>query len=209
VIAAAQEVLAVTGDAHAVSIRAVAERIGVTSPSIYIHFKDKSELLDAVCARVFADLDRALSDADASVDAPLERLVAEGKAYVRFALARPEQYRLATMVPGERAGRTDEVLSDTAFRRMLACVDDCVAAGVFPPPPEGVPVLGLQLWTSVHGIAALLICKPWLPWGDTDQLIDRALRAVANGYALPLTATGQPKRAGRAKGTKANTKEEQ
>jgi AcrR family transcriptional regulator len=191
VIAAAQQLLAFTGDAQAVSIRTVAERIGVTSPSIYLHFKDKAELLDAVCARVFADLDQALADADRTAAVPIEQLIAQAKAYVRFALARPEQYRLATMVPGKKAGWTDGVLSDSAFRRMLACIDDCIRAGVFPPDhPEGPVALGLQLWTAVHGIAALLICKPWLPWGDTEQLMDRALRALARGYATSPTTTG-------------------
>lgn len=199
VIAAAQQLLAVTGDAQAVSIRTVAERIGVTSPSIYIHFKDKAELLDAVCARVFADLDQVLADADTTAAAPIERLVAQGKAYVRFALARPEQYRLATMVPGERAGWTDGVLSDSAFRRLLACIDDCVRAGAFPPGPEDPVALGLQLWTAVHGIAALLICKPWLPWGDTEQLMDRALRALASGYATSSATTAAPARSERSR----------
>jgi len=47
-----------TGHAKAVSIRSVAQRVGVTSPSIYLHFADKDALLDAVCARYFERLDR-------------------------------------------------------------------------------------------------------------------------------------------------------
>src|SRR6185295_14050813 len=38
-----------TGHAKAVSIRSVAQRVGVTPPSIYLHFADKEALLDAVC----------------------------------------------------------------------------------------------------------------------------------------------------------------
>ena len=53
ILAAARELLAETGNQEAVSVRAVAERVGITTPSIYLHFKDKDDLLDAVCADVF------------------------------------------------------------------------------------------------------------------------------------------------------------
>ena len=49
ILAAATRLLAETGDEEAVSIRAVAEAVGVTPPSIYLHFADKTELIFAVC----------------------------------------------------------------------------------------------------------------------------------------------------------------
>ncbi|NED65050.1 helix-turn-helix transcriptional regulator, partial [Streptomyces sp. SID10244] len=53
IIASATALLLEEGDDAAVSIRAVAGRVGVTPPSIYLHFADKDALLDAVCARYF------------------------------------------------------------------------------------------------------------------------------------------------------------
>jgi AcrR family transcriptional regulator len=46
-----------------VSIRAVAEAVGVTPPSIYLHFADKNELIFAICERCMDELDRATSEA--------------------------------------------------------------------------------------------------------------------------------------------------
>lgn len=57
------ELLLDTGNAKAVSIRSVAQRIGVTSPSIYLHFADKDTLLDAVCSRYFEKLDEEMQRA--------------------------------------------------------------------------------------------------------------------------------------------------
>jgi len=51
ILGAATDLLLETGDEKAVSIRSVSQRVGVTSPSIYLHFADKDALLDAVCAR--------------------------------------------------------------------------------------------------------------------------------------------------------------
>ena len=106
ILAAARDLLAETGNQDAVSVRAVAERVGVTTPSIYLHFKDKDDLLDAVCAEVFEALGVALGEAAALDGTPVERLMAEGRAYVRFALDKPEHYRLAFMISGSRGTST-------------------------------------------------------------------------------------------------------
>ena len=60
ILAAAERLLIRTGDMEQVSIRAVADEVGVTPPSIYLHFADKLELIFAVCERHFASFDRIL-----------------------------------------------------------------------------------------------------------------------------------------------------
>jgi AcrR family transcriptional regulator len=174
--------LAETGNQEAVSVRAVAERVGVTTPSIYLHFKDKDDLLDAVCAEVFEALAVRLAEASARVGSPLERLMAQGRAYVRFALDKPEHYRLAFMTSGEPRN-VDEVLSDNCFTQLMATVQDCIDAGIFQAEP-GAMRLGLDMWSAAHGLASLLIYKPWLPWGEVEEAIERALQVSVVGCAL-------------------------
>jgi AcrR family transcriptional regulator len=183
ILAAARDLLAETGNKDAVSVRAVAERVGVTTPSIYLHFKDKDDLLDAVCAEVFEALAVALSEASALEGGPLERLIAQGRAYVRFALEKPEHYRLAFMTTGEQKN-VDDVLNDTCFVQVLAVVQECMDAGIFPPDPAGPIRVGLQLWSAAHGLASLLIYKPWFPWGDVADTVERVFRASVTGCAL-------------------------
>jgi AcrR family transcriptional regulator len=97
IIAAAERLLIRSGDAEAVSIRAVADAVGVTPPSIYLHFTDKIELLFAVCARHFQALDHYMEKAVAGVDDPVEPLLRRGRAYIRFGLENPEPYRILFM----------------------------------------------------------------------------------------------------------------
>ena len=75
--------------AKAVSIRSVAQRVGVTPPSIYLHFADKDALLDAVCARYFEQLDEEMQGVAGADSSAIEMLRAQGLAYVRFALKTP------------------------------------------------------------------------------------------------------------------------
>jgi AcrR family transcriptional regulator len=185
IVAATKELLASSASSEAVSIRAVADAVGVTSPSIYLHFADKDELIEAVVADVFAELDAAMVAAAAQVDPPLEKLCAFGLAYVQFALEHPEHYRIATMSQlgnSGAAGHIDHVLADSAFTHLMSTVRACMAAGIFA---EGDPLpVTLDLWAAAHGVASLLIAKPFLPWGDKLEAANRVLRAAALGQAV-------------------------
>ena len=54
ILDATTELLLETGHAKAVSIRSVAQRVGVTPPSIYLHFADKDALADSKDVRGYA-----------------------------------------------------------------------------------------------------------------------------------------------------------
>ena len=51
ILAAAERILIETNDQAALSIRAIASAVGVTPPSIYLHFADRNDLVFAVCER--------------------------------------------------------------------------------------------------------------------------------------------------------------
>ena len=179
ILDATTELLLETGQAKAVSIRLVAQRVGVTPPSIYLHFTDKDALLDAVCARYFEKLDEEMQHASAGHRTPLDVLRAQGQAYVRFALQTPELYRLATMGEGRLGSDVDVTLNSAAFLHMRAGVQAMMDEGIYAS--DDPTRVALELWTAAHGVAALLIAKPYLPWGDVETFTDRMLRAVCCG----------------------------
>jgi AcrR family transcriptional regulator len=184
IVDAAKALLVETGSAEAMSIRSVAQRVGVTAPSIYLHFEDKDDLLDAVVSDVFAQLDTALVAAAQPIpaDQPLERLRAQGLAYIRFAVEHPEHYRVATMEPCAVPPDVDDVIRSGAFEHFTETVVECMQAGIFGGD-DPLPI-ALDLWTAAHGVAALMIAKPYLPWGGVEVVADRALRAAAFGHAV-------------------------
>ena len=82
ILAAAGRLLAERGDENAVSIRMIADAVGVTPPSIYLHFPDKDTLIEAVCEERFKAFDDALEAAAAAApDDHLEAMRARGRAY--------------------------------------------------------------------------------------------------------------------------------
>lgn len=178
---AAKTLLARHGTVESVSIRAVADLVGVTPPSIYLHFADKDALIDAVVAEVFTELDDRMKAGPADAH-PLDRLCYQGMAYIRFALESPGHYLLATANARTESGDVDMVLRTAAFTRLRDTVEDCMAEGVFTPG-DPTPV-AIQLWAAAHGIASLIIAKPYLPWGDPDEIAYRVLGAAAMGISI-------------------------
>lgn len=175
ILEAANDLLIETGDQEAVSIRAVAERVGVTPPSIYMHFADKNELIFAVCEQHFNELDRFIQQAAEGVDDPLEALQRGGRAYVQFGLDNPEQYRVLFMSKPAAApdGFQEERLKGTsAFDHLVEMVEAAISAGVLAGDPVTIAIC---LWVSVHGITSLLLSHPNFPWPERDALIDAVL----------------------------------
>ena len=177
---AAMALLTETGEEDAVSLRAVAGRVGVSVPSIYLHFADKQALLDAVCEEVFAALDSRMRAASVGAPDAFEALRLQGVAYVQFAIDNPEHYRIVLM--RKHDGRqADLVMATSAFEHFVASVQECVDAGIFEGAAEA---LALRLWAAAHGVAALLVAKPYFPWPDVDELVADVIRMAGLGIAL-------------------------
>jgi AcrR family transcriptional regulator len=190
ILEATRELLARTGNADAVSIREVGKLVGVSAPSIYRHFADKDALIDAAVAQVFENVDAAMGAADDPSLSPITRLRAQGLAYVRFALDNPEQYRLAFLGSSDGPSAVDLVLGSGAVKRFTKTVTEAMDSGVITAG-EPLPVV-LELWAAAHGIASLLIAKPYLPWGDVDLITDRVLGAACVGHAVIDIMGGGP-----------------
>lgn len=183
IIAAARTLMAEAATSENVSMRAVAQAVGVTPPSLYLHFADKDALLTAVVIDVFEELDALMVAAGAGATTPLDRLEAYGLAYVRFAVDHPRHYRLATMDPCPTPD-IDLVLRAGAWTHFNEAVVACMDAGIFPPG-DSVAVT-LDLWSAAHGLAALQIAKPFLPWGgDLPAATRRVLTAAVVGHMTP------------------------
>lgn len=183
-----------TQDEAAVSIRAIAERVGVSPPSIYRHFADKEALLTAVCADVFAELQHGIAAAVAEAKGPLDAMERAARCYVEFGLAHPEHYRLVFMramaheaTPLSKddlmhgLAEDSEPASDPLFggealagSQAFKALHDLMGSVLELYPKRGRPdpfVMTTTMWMSMHGITSLRITKPDFTWPDIDDQI--------------------------------------
>ena len=110
----------------ALSLREVARRAGVSHNAPYRHFRDREELLAALAADGFERL------ADALQSRPRREL---GEAYVEFALANPQRFRLM-----QRDRRAYEALLNS-----------------FADLGEDAPYAAAAAWALVHGLSHLML----------------------------------------------------
>ncbi len=175
ILAAAEELLLETADSSAVSIRAIAERVGVTPPSIYRHFADKNDLLFHVCADVFARLDDALEKAGAKATDPVDELRCKASAYIEFGLTYPENYRLLFMLHTTlpRPAADSEAMAGTnVFQHLTETVERMLAVAEPGTPRPDPYAMTCALWTAVHGVTSLRISLPEFPWPDVATQVE-------------------------------------
>jgi AcrR family transcriptional regulator len=100
-IEAAMAVVAREG-AEALSLRELAQSLGVSTAAPYRHFADRRALLDQVAARGFAELAATYDRIQAEASAPMAAMRETSRAYLTLAFGRPGLFRL--MFAGEPLG---------------------------------------------------------------------------------------------------------
>jgi len=181
VVRAAARLIEEGRDLDAVSVRAVADAAGVTVAAVYRLFAGRGELIFEVCERRFRELDRACEEAAAASADPLESLRLRGRAYVRFGLAHPQEYRVWFMSkPGITPAWTAErIVKGPVVTHLVGAVQNCLDAGVIRPADP--TMVAFSLWSAVHGLTSLFVTKPTFPWPDIDELIDHILSMLVVG----------------------------
>jgi AcrR family transcriptional regulator len=162
-IQAGLQVLAERG-VDALTLREVARRAKVSQAAPYHHFADKADLVSAIVQHGFEDFAEALgAGADDVGGGALQRLSGMGLAYVRFAVANPELFRL--LFRPELRGRTREAPPTQALERAGAAAYqiflDAVGAAVEEGSVQGsVEDVAVAALSGVHGLSTLLVDGP-------------------------------------------------
>lgn len=140
------------------TLRETARRVGVSRAAPYRHFDDKRSLLLAVAeegframhARILKELARASAE-------PAPRLSAIGVAYVGFAAARPEHFRImfGQELARSEASPSAEQTALAVFQTLVAEIMQGQRAGAF----RGGDPLGLAIasWSIAHGLAVIFV----------------------------------------------------
>ncbi|CAD5369659.1 putative HTH tetR-type domain-containing protein [Rubrivivax sp. A210] len=148
-IQACAELIAEQGLA-ALSLRKVAERVGIQAPSIYTHFANKEALLSEASRRASAALGDCLRQACQGDDAR-ERLLSTAMGYLHFADTQASLFALFFKeLPSVRRSLEDLPDAGSPYGFLIDRVGDFLGG-----PREPVEVLAFGIWSLVHGAAVL------------------------------------------------------
>lgn len=172
----------------ALSMRKIAEAIEYAPSTIYLHFESRDEIARELVRDGFATFLNYFRSA-ASIQDAWERLVEFGRLYVRFALEKPESYRLIFMTQFSDAvmpPNTDQHAGDgpgeEAFTLLLGTVEELIRTKRMRAIE---PVMGAELaWAAMHGIVSLRMTCSNMPFEDIYTTTEEMLRTLRYGLEV-------------------------
>jgi AcrR family transcriptional regulator len=177
IVAAARRILETDG-LPAVTMRSVAEAVGVQGPSLYKRVPDHAALVRAVGEGVVADLSRTLARAT-ETDDPRTDLRAVATEYRAFVRRNPNGYRLlfADLPPGANPDpATVAGLGMPIVRAMARLAGEAVAL-------EGARTM--VAWA--HGFVTMELAGAFRLGGDIDAAYAFGIESILAGVSVSAT----------------------
>jgi AcrR family transcriptional regulator len=176
IVVAARRILE-SGGLDSVTMRSVAEAVGVKGPSLYKRIPDRAALIRAIAESVVEDLSRTMSIATESGD-PRADLRAAAVAYRAFVQANPNGYRLLfTDLTDAKADASSLAALGTpvvdAMTRLIGPSDALEAARTFVS------------WA--HGFASMELAGGFRLGGDLDVAYTFGIESILAGVSEPAT----------------------
>jgi len=169
---------------EAVTLRACAKAVGVSPSAAFRHFADKRALMTAFATRALTQLSDSISTAKTTAEqSGGNPFKAVSLAYVQFALEHPAFFR--AMWREEGIYITDENYS-TAALALRAQFQGGFADTLDDTDADSLSAVELLAWSSVHGLASLMIEGSVDKEHDKDQKLSTAIAMIDR--LLPLTS---------------------
>lgn len=148
----------------AVSLRALARRVGVAPSAAFRHFKDKRALFTAFATEALAGLVAKVREMQAAAPPGDKQFEAIGRAYITFAREDPGRFRamcrrelIDVNDPDYRAG--GETMDQLVFETLSTIAPHTVK------PTKESDGRGLLAWAAVHGLVTLAL-DGWIDEAD-------------------------------------------
>ena len=170
------------------TLRDVAERVGMQAPSLYSHFASKNAIYDAMFGQAWAEYEQvALEGAARLPAAPRARITAKILQFFDFAVADLARYQLMNQrtIPGFEPSPESYAPSERAMKRDL---DDLAAMGITDRGDIEI------LFALNAGLVDQQLAND--PGGDSRRrLVKRAVEMWADGVGLaPTRKTTRPRK---------------
>jgi AcrR family transcriptional regulator len=191
-IAAALELIIERGP-RGFTLNEAARRAGVSGAAPYRHFTDRQALLRAVAEEASEQLRQALAQAAEATADPLERLIGLGNAYVRWAVANPDQFQLTFGPDGADPDVPPTSPRRPAFALFADAIAECQAKGILAG--RDPRYIAAPAWALVHGIASLYVGGGYARAGINEpigDLTNRSIKALLGAPTIAGTSRSDP-----------------
>lgn len=170
------------------SMRRIAKRANVSATSIYLHFKNKDDLLVTLIEESIAKLKSALMEVLEPSGDLINQLEIITRRYVDYALMHPQEYEIIYMVrPEEMPKYPKEKFRDV--RSAYELIAEVISEGNRKESIEVEDSLisAYTLWAQIHGVVSVILNKRLDTRIPQDQFIDHAIEQIIKGFIIQKT----------------------
>lgn len=171
---AARELLRENG-VDGLSLRKLADRVGVSRTAPYHHFKDKNALLCAIAEDGFVHWqEAAMAIFDQRDLEPREKYRQFVEGYIRYAAENPQMYDLMFgRTIWQQQAATDELKSVAypSFQYQVDMTRKWQEMGLMAPDEDTLRLAQVS-WGTMHGIARLLIDGIYADASHIDEMVE-------------------------------------
>jgi AcrR family transcriptional regulator len=164
---------------NALTLREIADRVGVSRTAPYRHFAEKADLLAAIREAGFAAFAEALEAARDSAADFTARFDAVGLAYLRFAEEHRAYFEVMFGAGCAREEGSDDPVGRRAFDVLEGVIREGQAAGEFRAGDSRM--MARVVWAMSHGIAVLRFETDYSASGKGTRFLQAAGRILREG----------------------------
>jgi len=167
------------------SLRRVAGRVGVTATSIYLHFKNKDDLIHALIDESIQRLNEQLEKTASEVSDPVDRLEALARTYVQFGLDHPREYRIIYFVSSDEMARYPKQKFREArkgYEILIRTIEEGVGKGLMKE--DDPRTASYTFWAQLHGVMSVVLTRRLDIRIDRDEFIEQAIKHILHGFHI-------------------------
>lgn len=167
-----------------VTMRKIARKIGYSATTIYLYFKNKTELFNCLAEEMLERLLKVFKDVQGENLEPVAQLKKMGEAYVQLAIEDPDGYRIAFMMetdiwtePQDHLAKGSKGLE--VYQMILNAVETCVRYRRMRS--DEIEAFAQAIFASIHGLVSLWLTYPTFPWVSKQRLQQMVIDSAVGG----------------------------
>lgn len=172
------------GGLENISLRNLADRVGVSRTAPYHHFKDKSGLLCAIAEKGFCQhlhqAQKIFEDDSKSLSERFRNYVYN---YVAFANANPELYELMfgrSIWKQKKSTKQLRAAAYPCFQQQVTMIQTWQKMGLLRCKEDPLR-MSQVIWGTLHGIAKLMIDGIYINTNQIEEICDCAINVFIQG----------------------------
>lgn len=140
-----------------ISLRKIAQQLGVAATAVYNHFEDKNALTCAARARCLHHFADFLESTFKDTNNPEQNISQLGKSYFRYSLEHPEMFKIIFQKDHEEDQSTDELIAAGMHAEELLrhCVIALLEYHKIPTTQYNEGLGAFACWSMAHGVTTL------------------------------------------------------